>query len=218
MSQSEGPVFLFKGDDVEVAWDERLCIHVGECTRAEEGCFGGDKKPWGRPDDADVRAVEEIVTRCPSGALTYLSHDGSEETAPAENTAFITSRGPIYLTGQLSIDGASEDMPGVAFRAALCRCGASKNKPFCDNSHVKIGFDDQGAIGSRGPGMEDDGGELNVGRAPNGPLLVSGNLTIVSGSGRAAWRGSKAALCRCGASKNKPFCDGNHKAAGFEAD
>ena len=52
----------------------------------------------------------------------------------------------------------------------------------------------------------------------NGPLLVSGNLSIVSGSGRVAWKGTKAALCRCGNSKNKPFCDGAHTAAGFEAD
>lgn len=55
-------------------------------------------------------------------------------------------------------------------------------------------------------------------KAPNGPLLLEGNLTIIAASGRAAWQGTKCALCRCGASKNKPFCDGAHKAAGFEAD
>ena len=52
----------------------------------------------------------------------------------------------------------------------------------------------------------------------NGPLLLNGNFEIVSAGGRTTWRGTKAALCRCGASKNKPFCDGAHKAAGFEAD
>lgn len=51
--------------------------------------------------------------------------------------------------------------------------------------------------------------------APNGPLLLSGNVTLVTAAGRVAWQGSKCALCRCGHSKNKPFCDGAHKAAGF---
>ena len=49
-----------------------------------------------------------------------------------------------------------------------------------------------------------------------GPLLVNGNLTIVSGNGRTAWQGTKTALCRCGQSSNKPFCDATHKQVGFE--
>ena len=60
------------------------------------------------------------------------------------------------------------------------------------------------------------GGPLEVKRAPNGPLLLSGNFEIVSAGGQVTWSGTKAALCRCGASKNKPFCDGAHKEAGFE--
>ena len=43
-------------------------------------------------------------------------------------------------------------------------------------------------------------------------------LTVLSSSGREAWRGTRAALCRCGESANKPFCDGSHKAAGFTSD
>ncbi|MEA3301973.1 MAG: CDGSH iron-sulfur domain-containing protein, partial [Pseudomonadota bacterium] len=61
------------------------------------------------------------------------------------------------------------------------------------------------------------GGKLSIKPLPDGPLLVKGNLTIVSGTGRIAWRGSDTALCRCGASKNKPFCDGSHKKAGFKS-
>jgi CDGSH-type Zn-finger protein len=57
-----------------------------------------------------------------------------------------------------------------------------------------------------------------VSPAPNGPLLLSGNFTIAAASGRRAWRGTKAALCRCGHSNNKPFCDGSHKRVGFQAE
>ncbi len=109
-------------------------------------------------------------------------------------------------------------MKGVKYRAALCRCGLSKKKPFCDNSHEKQEFRDRGAVGETGTPLQIKGGPLTVKRAPNGPLLVSGNLTIINAAGRVAWQGTKAALCRCGASKNKPFCDGAHKPAGFEAE
>lgn len=217
--ETKSPLHVFRGSDLTVTWDERLCIHVGECVRAEEGVFGGDKKPWGRPDEALPNEVAEIVRRCPSGALTFeRGDDGAEETAPGDNTVVVSNNGPLYLTGDLQIDGATEDMPGVRFRAALCRCGLSSNKPFCDNSHEAGSFRDRGAIGATGPGTEDDGGPLEVTRAKNGPLLVSGSFTLVAASGRTAWRGTKAALCRCGASKNKPFCDGSHKTVGFEAE
>jgi CDGSH-type Zn-finger protein len=108
-------------------------------------------------------------------------------------------------------------MPGVRYRAALCRCGRSSNKPFCDNSHLEAGFQDYGSVGEGGPGLAAIGGPLTVKPLTDGPLLVNGNLTIHAGSGRVAWQGAQVALCRCGASKNKPFCDGSHKAAGFRS-
>ena len=138
--------------------------------------------------------------------------------APAQNTLMVLYNGPYYAHGDLAIEGSPEDMPGVRRRVALCRCGQSKNKPFCDNSHREIRFADQGAVGSTGEPSIEEGGKLEVRRAPNGPLLVNGSFTIVTGAGRVAWRGTRAALCRCGESKNKPFCDGAHRAAGFEAE
>jgi CDGSH-type Zn-finger protein len=130
----------------------------------------------------------------------------------------VSNNGPLYAEGDLQVDGAGNDMPGVRYRVALCRCGDSKNKPFCDNTHEQADFRDRGAVGETGPGFESTGGPLEIKRAPNGPLLLTGNLTVVTGAGRAAWKGTKAALCRCGKSQNKPFCDGAHVDAGFEAD
>jgi CDGSH-type Zn-finger protein len=160
-----------------------------------------------------------VLGRCPSGALAY-EKDGEpvHETPNAQNQIAVANNGPLYASGQLEIDGGSDDMFSVQYRAALCRCGESKNKPFCDNSHEAAGFRDHGAIGETGASLESEGGPLQIKRAPNGPLLVKGNLQLVSASGRIAWTGTKAALCRCGQSKNKPFCDGSHKAAGFEAE
>ena len=215
----ETKVFEFKGNKLDVVWDGRLCIHVQECTRAKGVLFESGRDPWAEPDLGEADYVAEIVRRCPTGALTCRRRDGGAgEKAPGANTVTVANNGPLYVSGMLEIDGAEADMPGVRYRAALCRCGASKNKPFCDNTHEDTGFRDRGALGETGDGFESAGGTLEVKRAPDGPLLLSGNFAMITGAGREAWRGTKVALCRCGASKNKPFCDGSHKPAGFKAD
>jgi CDGSH-type Zn-finger protein/uncharacterized Fe-S cluster protein YjdI len=213
---SEKQVFEYPGAQIDVQWDGRLCIHVGECGGAKGDLFVAGRDPWCVPDTSAKAEVREIVERCPSGALTYRDKDGAPEQAPAENTVTVVYNGPLYVTGDLAIAGAADDMPGVRFRAALCRCGQSRNKPFCDNSHLDAGFRDFGAVGDTGPGREGAGGTLAIEPLADGPLLLKGNLTIRAGSGRAAWEGTAAALCRCGASKNKPFCDGSHRDAGFK--
>ena len=220
----EQNIHEYPGEQVDVSWDQRLCIHVGECGRAEGPLFTGGRDPWCDPNLAGAaNDVAEVCERCPTGALTYLRKDGgAAENAPGRNQVVVSNDGPLYLTGNLSIAGAAEDMAGVRFRAALCRCGLSANKPFCDNSHRGSDsaepFHDAGAVGSVGQPSIEEGGQLEVKRIPNGPLLVNGNFTIVTGAGRVAWRGTRHALCRCGASNNKPFCDGSHKDSGFVAD
>jgi CDGSH-type Zn-finger protein/uncharacterized Fe-S cluster protein YjdI len=207
----------FSGQEIDVPFDGRLCIHVGECGYSTGELFVADREPWCAPDLVSKQEVREIVERCPSGALSYVDKAGEPESAPPENAVRIANDGPLYLTGDLEIDGAGEDMPGVRYRAALCRCGASKNKPFCDNSHIEANFRDYGAVGDKGPGLTATGGKLKVEMRPDGPLVLIGNLSIHAGSGRLAWQGDKAFLCRCGASKNKPFCDGTHKKVGFKS-
>jgi CDGSH-type Zn-finger protein/uncharacterized Fe-S cluster protein YjdI len=212
---SDENVFQYPGAEIDVQWDGRLCIHVGECGTARNELFVAGREPWCVPDTCGPAEVREIVERCPSGALTYRDKAGASEQVPAENTVTVVYNGPLYVTGDLAIAGAPADMPGVRRRAALCRCGASKNKPFCDNSHLQAGFRDFGAVGERGPGLAAAGGSLSIKPLTDGPLLVIGNLTIRAGTGRVAWQGTTVALCRCGASQNKPFCDGSHKEAGF---
>jgi CDGSH-type Zn-finger protein/uncharacterized Fe-S cluster protein YjdI len=218
-SVSEKKIFDYPGATADVHWDGRLCIHIGECGRAKNELFVGGRQPWCQPDLVDPDDVADVVSRCPSGALTYERKDGRPgESAEPENVVSVMYNGPLYVRGDLEVAGAASDMSGVRYRAALCRCGQSKNKPFCDNSHESAGFRDYGAVGDSGDGFEVTGGPLKVGKAPNGPLLLNGNFTIVAASGRKAWKGTRAALCRCGQSKNKPFCDGTHKEVGFEAE
>jgi CDGSH-type Zn-finger protein/uncharacterized Fe-S cluster protein YjdI len=206
----------FGGEEIDVEWDGRLCIHIGECGRSTGDLFVGGRNPWCVPDISTKAEVREIVERCPSGALSYHDKDGEQETAAEENTITVAYHGPLYASGKLEIWGRPDDMPGVEYRATLCRCGKSANKPFCDNSHIKSRFDDNAAVGDKGTTLESIGGKLDIKPLPDGPLLIKGNLTIRAGDARVAWQGTETALCRCGASNNKPFCDGSHKKAGFK--
>ena len=209
----------YPGKKVDVTWDGRLCIHIGECNRAKSELFVRKRDPWVQPDLVGVDEAIEVVKRCPTGAITFSRKDGgSEEQAEQKNTVVVSYRGPLFVSGELDIQNAPEDMPGVRFRAALCRCGHTQNQPFCDNSHESANFDDCGAVGETGAGPSALGGKLKINREKDGPLVLSGNFTIFTGSSREAWRGNQASLCRCGQSKNKPFCDWSHVQAGFVAD
>jgi CDGSH-type Zn-finger protein len=155
----------------------------------------------------------ELAHNCPSGAITIERFDGGEtETAPKINLITVRENGPLAFLAELKIG----DEP-VSYRATLCRCGQSKNKPFCDASHEVIGFTATGepaAAASEPPA--DRAGPVTATPSPNGPLIVTGSVEIVSGSGRTINRVTKVALCRCGASQNKP-CDGTHARIRFEA-
>ena len=154
-----------------------------------------------------------MIRTCPSGALSFSRLDGGvDETPPGINRVAVQENGPNAFHGALKIAGV--EMP----RATICRCGQTKNPPFCDYSHVDAGFRATGEpveSGKDAPG-DDPGEMLELIGHENGPLEAKGALEITSGTGRRLHRGKRAFLCRCGQSKNKPFCDGSHKVAGFK--
>ena len=138
---------------------------------------------------------------------------------PRGNLAEVPPGGPLCLTGRIQVEVDGEIVADTD-DVALCRCGHSQNKPFCDGSHNKAGFDDPGVIlgGRLVPGGDEvgEGDPVLIICAKNGPLLVRGPLTVVAADG-ATVQGTKGALCRCGVSSTKPFCDGSHRETGFEA-
>ena len=130
----------YRGTHVEVSFDGEICIHAAECVRRLPTVFNRDRRPWILADNASPQELITVIERCPSGALQYRRLDGKADEHPAPwTTVTPVENGPLLLRGQLIVqheDGASETLP----RAALCRCGQSKNKPFCDNSHLDVGF------------------------------------------------------------------------------
>jgi CDGSH-type Zn-finger protein len=105
-------------------------------------------------------------------------------------------------------------------RVALCRCGASQNKPLCDDSHADVDFRADGRIEDDRPQADDDpfDGVLRVRTRPDGPVTLGGEFEIRGTDPESSVQGTETALCRCGSSENKPFCDGTHAEVGFSSD
>jgi CDGSH-type Zn-finger protein len=131
----------------------------------------------------------------------------------------VIANGPLDAHGNLAIAQNQIDSDGIKHRASLCRCGASHNKPFCDGSHKQQQFNDAGQVKGNPQTLDHPlAGELSIKPAPDGPLLVKGKFCIKDSAGNTQWQGERIALCRCGASHNKPFCDGSHGVMGFRAE
>jgi CDGSH-type Zn-finger protein/uncharacterized Fe-S cluster protein YjdI len=204
-----------EGQALTLMFEARRCIHARFCVTGAPTVFLANVQgPWIHPDTIDVERLAAIAQECPSGAIRYRRKDGrADETAPPVNLAAIRESGPYAVRGQLLIDGNS-----VGYRATLCRCGASKNKPYCDGSHHEAAFAATGEPASGATEMLPfRDGVLAIEPQVDGPLQVRGNLEITSGTGRVVARVTSARLCRCGGSATKPFCDGTHAKNGFRS-
>lgn len=207
----------YAGEKLTVHFEPKKCIHAGECVRGNATVFNPDNKPWIAPDAATADEIVRIVEACPTGALTYTRHDdGAAETPAARNTVHVETDGPVLLRGDLLIEGATGE-PVKTTRAALCRCGASKNTPFCDRAHCEAEFKDTGAVGEAKTKDAPEGQTFLKARVlPNGPVLLEGPYELVDGQGASCLEAGSGYLCRCGASANKPWCDGAHSKVGYE--
>jgi CDGSH-type Zn-finger protein/uncharacterized Fe-S cluster protein YjdI len=214
-------IFSYESENIKVTWDKVKCIHAEECVKGLPEVFNADQRPWIQPDKAEADKVAEVIHRCPTGALQYERLDGGEnEKAPKKNTITLIEDGPVYIEGDLLIKNLDGDIVARETRAAFCRCGLSQNKPYCDNSHIKgewkcgVGYTTDRLELER---TDETGGELNITIFPNAPFGIEGKYEMVGGEQRMN-TAKKMSLCRCGASQNKPFCDGSHKDVGFEAE
>lgn len=130
----------YQTPNVVVRFDAKRCIHAAECVHGLPAVFDAHRRPWIVPDAASTDEVTTTIERCPSGALTYQRIDGGPAEVPPAPRIIEVENGPLYVQGCLVVRDAEGADVEVGPRAALCRCGASANKPFCDNSHLDTGF------------------------------------------------------------------------------
>jgi CDGSH-type Zn-finger protein len=131
-----------------------------------------------------------------------------------------TLNGPLVVNGEHSIHRADGGLVRQSGASRLCRCGHSQDAPFCDGTHAALPFRDDATRGvHRAKPSDADSADarLRIVLRVNGPLRCVGMMEVSDASGQVLFAGAQTALCRCGSSRNKPFCDGSHIESGFSA-
>jgi CDGSH-type Zn-finger protein len=182
--------------------------------------FDVQARPWVDLDAADAEAVADAVTRCPTGALRYERLDGAEQEQPHRPTVVLPIEdGPLLMVGDLDVRTPDGEQITHEHRLTLCRCGMSRNQPFCDNSHLRRSWESGPTNEPQDdwpPPREGAGAEATkIITKSDASLDLRGHLRIYHSDGRPLAELGRVLLCRCGQSRNKPFCDGSHETAEF---
>ncbi len=132
----------YAGRGITIFDNRALCAHAAHCTEQLPSVFRHDGRPWIDPDGATVQDIVAVIGKCPSGALSYAI--GGVEAVPPQRppTVTVADNGPYQITGGIELMAAKQGQGASSEHYTLCRCGASKNKPFCDGSHWDAGFRD----------------------------------------------------------------------------
>lgn len=205
---------VIDGEDLTLVFDTARCIHSRFCVLQAPDVFKANTPgEWIFPDRMTGPALAAVARNCPSGAISYRARDAVlDEVDPPVNTIRLRQDGPYAVNARIELPG--ED--GIVRRRTLCRGGASANKPYCDGSHARVGFEATGEPATMPyKPLEPRDGPLAITPLRDGPLEVLGPAEMVSGTGRTFAKTTHALLCRCGGSSQKPFCDGSHALNGF---
>ncbi|MFP4479205.1 MAG: glutamate synthase-related protein [Candidatus Izemoplasmatales bacterium] len=132
----------YEGKEVTIHDDRGICSHAGYCTDGLPKVFNMDKDPWIDPNGASKKEIIETIEKCPSGALSYKIDGVLYNAYHKDPELEITEDGHYRVRGFIKLN--DDDQPQSQEHYALCRCGESKNKPFCDGSHWYEKFKDNG--------------------------------------------------------------------------
>ncbi len=165
--EHRGPRRVYANDAISIEWEPSLCIHTGNCTRGLGEVFDAHARPWVDVGGADPDRIAATVLTCPTGALHFrrLDNGPQEQQAGATTTLELFPNGPLVVRGHVRIVDPDGHLIRDDTRLALCRCGASENKPFCDGSHRGI---DVHTV------RDAPGGVRDARATPGGPAIETG--------------------------------------------
>ena len=214
-------IYTYENDAIKVTWDKNRCIHAAKCVENLNSVFNTDQKPWIQPENASAEDVTDTVELCPTGALQYEMITGERTEKPAsQNRITIAEDGPLYISGEIEVQNPDGETILTDTRFAFCRCGASGNKPACDNTHLEEEWTGDAKADSSNMNRVDSEshGKLLIKLMKDGPAIVEGTYVLDSPESGSVTSDKGIALCRCGGSSKKPFCDGTHFHIGFKDD
>ena len=138
--RTKDEVLTYEGKDITVHYNRLLCSHAAECGKLNKAAFDSSRKPWIKPDNATAEEIKNIVKACPSGALRFSENGQDPEKLGTDVVGIIAEKDGPYRVAGIPLLSASPAEGAHAEKFVLCRCGASKNKPYCDGSHFDIGW------------------------------------------------------------------------------
>lgn len=145
---TEKVIRYYPNDDIVVVWQPDKCIHSRLCFQHLPSVFNPTQRPWVNIQGANTAQIKAQIDTCPSGALSYQMKQAESEVAPVNPAPTVAAvsvqvmpNGPLLVQGMHVLKG-KDGVETVKDKVALCRCGASANKPYCDGSHRNINFQD----------------------------------------------------------------------------
>jgi uncharacterized Fe-S cluster protein YjdI len=130
----------YSNGEVTIVWKPKLCIHSTICVKGLPEVFNSNKKPWINSKGASTDDLITQVNKCPSGALSYYLNNQKGEQMMSNVKVDLMENGPIIVNGKIELKNSKGETLPAQDTVALCRCGGSKNKPFCDGTHNTNGF------------------------------------------------------------------------------
>jgi uncharacterized Fe-S cluster protein YjdI len=133
----------YSNGEITIVWKPDLCTHAAYCWEQLPQVFDPQKSPWVEPRGATTEQIIEQVGKCPSGALSYYMNAAArdQEVLPPETIVEVKLHGPLLVKGNIIVrDHLGNEIRKEA-ATYFCRCGASRNKPYCDGSHKKFPFE-----------------------------------------------------------------------------
>ena len=140
--RTEDKLSSYQGEHITIYNNPLICSVAGFCHNELESVFNLHRDPWITADEDSPENIKRLIEKCPSGALSYSVNGQPQPVAECEAAITIEKNGPLRITGSITLKDVNWGQGASREHYTLCRCGASKNKPFCDGSHANTGFDD----------------------------------------------------------------------------
>ena len=131
-------VHHFAGNEITIHDNRGVCSHDRSCVNFSPGVFKPGRRPWIDPNAAGVKEIVNTIEKCPSGALGYTIGKITCTSLDREPAIKVAENGPFEITGGIILKDDMNSKPQSAEHYTLCRCGKSKNQPFCDGSHDHV--------------------------------------------------------------------------------
>ena len=138
----------YSNGEITVVYRTDLCIHSEVCSKGLPGVFQPGSQPWVKMNAATNEEIMQQVQKCPTKALSFYvnmpKEENKDEVMALESglKVQVLSKGPLLVEGTITLVDVNGKRGVKMGDTYFCRCGGSSNKPFCDGTHNKIGFED----------------------------------------------------------------------------